>query len=52
MYKDEYKECTSFKGRFQQYFIYGEPQNCNQWKKDYDNCCKWEDDKELKAAVS
>ncbi|KAM3963080.1 synaptic plasticity regulator PANTS [Aphomia sociella] len=50
LYKDEYKECTSFKGRFQQYFVYGETIDCNQWKKDYDNCCKWEDSKDEKAA--
>ncbi|XP_072943445.1 synaptic plasticity regulator PANTS [Epargyreus clarus] len=48
-YKDEYKECTSFKGRFHQYFIHGESIDCNQWKKDYDNCCKWEDSKDTKA---
>nr|XP_021184985.2 UPF0545 protein C22orf39 homolog [Helicoverpa armigera] len=50
LYKDEYKECTSFKGRFQQYFVYGETLDCNQWKKDYDNCCKWEDKRDIKAA--
>ncbi|XP_013194924.2 UPF0545 protein C22orf39 homolog [Amyelois transitella] len=50
LYKDEYKECTSFRGRFQQYFVFGETLDCNQWKKDYNNCCKWEDGKDLKAA--
>ncbi|KAF9802782.1 hypothetical protein SFRURICE_002950 [Spodoptera frugiperda] len=50
LYKDEYKDCTSFRGRFQQYFVYGETLDCNQWKKDYDNCCKWEDYKDIKAA--
>ncbi|XP_023946876.2 UPF0545 protein C22orf39 homolog [Bicyclus anynana] len=50
VYKDEYKECTSFRGRFHQYFIYGDTLDCNQWKKDYNNCCKWTDDKDLKAA--
>ncbi|CAH2241168.1 UPF0545 protein C22orf39 homolog [Pararge aegeria] len=50
MYKDEYKECTSFRARFHQYFIYGETLDCNQWKKDYNNCCKWTDDGDLKAA--
>ncbi|KPJ06258.1 UPF0545 protein C22orf39-like [Papilio machaon] len=52
VYKDEYKECTSFRGRFHQYFIFGEPQDCNQWKKDYDNCCKWESSKDVKAGVA
>ncbi|XP_034840133.1 synaptic plasticity regulator PANTS [Maniola hyperantus] len=50
IYKDEYKECTSFRARFHQYFIYGETLDCNQWKKDYNNCCKWTDDGDLKAA--
>lgn len=52
MYKDEYKDCTSFRARFQQYFVYGETLDCNQWKKDYDNCCKWESKRDMKAAVS
>uniref|UniRef100_T1H6Q7 Synaptic plasticity regulator PANTS n=1 Tax=Megaselia scalaris TaxID=36166 RepID=T1H6Q7_MEGSC len=38
IYKDEYSECTSIKGRFHQYFIHGENQDCSQWKKDFDNC--------------
>ncbi|XP_026329803.1 UPF0545 protein C22orf39 homolog isoform X3 [Hyposmocoma kahamanoa] len=50
LYKDEYKECTSFRGRFHQYFIYGQSLDCNQWKHDYNNCCKWVDDNDLKAA--
>lgn len=40
-YKDEYKECKSFRGRFQQYFVYGESQSCDQWSIDYNNCMKW-----------
>ncbi|XP_049867597.1 UPF0545 protein C22orf39 homolog [Pectinophora gossypiella] len=50
LYKDEYDECTSFRGRFHQYFIFGETLDCNQWKRDYDNCCKWVDNKDIKAA--
>lgn len=50
LYNDEYDECTSFRGRFQQYFVYGESIDCNQWKKDYDNCCKWRSKKDIKAA--
>ncbi|KPI91664.1 PREDICTED: UPF0545 protein C22orf39 homolog [Papilio xuthus] len=52
VYKDEYKECTSFRGRFHQYFIFGELLDCKQWKRDYDNCCKWENSKDVKAAVA
>ncbi|KAL0894122.1 hypothetical protein ABMA27_014161 [Loxostege sticticalis] len=50
IYEDEYDECTSFKGRFHQYFIFGKTVDCNQWKKDYDNCCKWVKDQDVKAA--
>ncbi|XP_047512155.1 UPF0545 protein C22orf39 homolog [Pieris napi] len=49
VYSDEYDECTSFKGRFHQYFIYGETLDCNQWKRDCDNCYKWVDSKDVKA---
>ncbi|XP_017883234.1 UPF0545 protein C22orf39 homolog [Ceratina calcarata] len=41
LYKAEYKECTSIRGRFHQYFVFGEFLNCTQWKIDYDNCYLW-----------
>lgn len=41
MYKDEYKDCKSIRGRFHQYFIYGEYLSCDQWRDDYKNCQKW-----------
>ncbi|XP_028165298.1 synaptic plasticity regulator PANTS [Ostrinia nubilalis] len=50
LYEDEYDECTSFRGRFHQYFIYGRTLDCNQWKRDHDNCCKWVNKKDVKAA--
>lgn len=52
VYWDEYKECTSIRGRFHQYFIFGEMLNCNEWRKDYDNCRKYTNKKDLKAGVS
>ena len=51
MYKDEYKDCRSIKARFNQYFIHGKYQDCTQWRHDWDNCHKWRDDKNVKAAV-
>lgn len=30
-------------GRFHQYFIHGESVDCSQWKRDYDNCIRFED---------
>ncbi|EFN85973.1 UPF0545 protein C22orf39-like protein, partial [Harpegnathos saltator] len=41
IYKAEYDDCTSVKGRFHQYFIFGESINCEQWKTDYFNCYQW-----------
>lgn len=51
MYREEYNDCTSVKGRFHQYFIYGETIDCAQWKRDFDNCSKWKEENDLKAAV-
>lgn len=51
MYREEYNDCTSVKGRFHQYFIYGETIDCAQWKRDLDNCSKWKEENDLKAAV-
>uniref|UniRef100_A0A336K5Q7 Synaptic plasticity regulator PANTS n=1 Tax=Culicoides sonorensis TaxID=179676 RepID=A0A336K5Q7_CULSO len=50
VYYDEYKDCKSIKGRFQQYFVNGESDDCTPWKRDYDNCVKFEDSRDLKAA--
>ncbi|XP_031631321.1 UPF0545 protein C22orf39 homolog [Contarinia nasturtii] len=53
IYKDEFKECKSFKGRFNQYYVFGEYLNCDQWRDDYNNCQKhsWFDDKEAGTSV-
>ncbi|XP_037043917.1 UPF0545 protein C22orf39 homolog [Bradysia coprophila] len=50
LYKEEYNDCKSIKGRFHQYFIHGEAIDCLQWKRDYDNCSRYEEKKDLKAA--
>ncbi|XP_053693231.1 UPF0545 protein C22orf39 homolog [Sabethes cyaneus] len=42
VYSDEYDDCTSIKGRFHQYFIHGESIDCTQWKRDFDNCVRFE----------
>lgn len=53
VYKDEYKDCKSFKGRFHQYFIYGDSLDCNQWAEDYNNCQRysWVKDKDAAEKV-
>ncbi|XP_059480059.1 UPF0545 protein C22orf39 homolog [Neocloeon triangulifer] len=50
-YIDEFKECTSIKGRFHQHFIFGEPLDCSQWKKDYNTCLKLEKDPKAKEEL-
>lgn len=52
-YKAEYKECKSIRGRFQQYFVYGEYLDCQHWADDYNNCQKleWFQDTEAGLAV-
>lgn len=43
IYKDEYKECRSIKGRFQQYFVYGEILDCSSYAADVNDCINFED---------
>ncbi|KAH8253528.1 hypothetical protein KR032_005910 [Drosophila birchii] len=42
LYKDEYDDCTSFKARFHQYFIFGQDTDCSQWLTDYRNCERYQ----------
>lgn len=51
IYKAEYDDCTSIRARFNQYFIFGEMLDCNQWKIDYSNCYDWQEKKSKKAYV-
>lgn len=53
VYRGEFKECKSIRGRFNQYFIYGESLDCSQWKEDFNNCQKWNwfSNKEAAASV-
>ncbi|KAK9882642.1 hypothetical protein WA026_022511 [Henosepilachna vigintioctopunctata] len=51
IYKKEYEECTSIKGRLHQYFIFGDFVDCSQWKRDFNNACKWEESKDKKAVI-
>lgn len=51
MYKDEYKDCKSWRGRFNQYFIFGEKLSCEQWMEDNNNCFKWQWMEDKEAAV-
>ena len=51
IYKEEYKDCKSIKERFNQYFIYGEMQDCAQWNEDYKNCSLWVESNDKEALV-
>ncbi|ALC42164.1 CG15908 [Drosophila busckii] len=42
LYKDEYDDCTSFKARFNQYFIFGKSIDCSSWLTDFRNCERYE----------
>ncbi|XP_033230636.1 UPF0545 protein C22orf39 homolog [Belonocnema kinseyi] len=48
-YRDEYKDCTSIKARFHQYFVSGKYADCSQWKIDFNNCEKWTSKKDYTA---
>ncbi|XP_067631638.1 synaptic plasticity regulator PANTS isoform X2 [Eurosta solidaginis] len=52
VYRDEYDDCTSIKARFHQYFIFGESVDCSQWKKDYDNCKRYQESNGNDVAAS
>ncbi|XP_055328552.1 UPF0545 protein C22orf39 homolog isoform X2 [Paramacrobiotus metropolitanus] len=41
MYRDEYRECKSIRGRFHQLFTTGETFSCEEWKDDFKDCLQW-----------
>merc|ERR1712004_20573 len=51
-YHEEYQDCKSYKGRFNEKFIYGEVQTkrCDQWLTDYKNCLKYKKTQSIVAA--
>lgn len=51
LYRGEYKECKRLKGRFNQYFIFGEYLDCQGWADDYNNCQKYSWRKDKDAAI-
>ncbi|TRY69966.1 hypothetical protein TCAL_02330 [Tigriopus californicus] len=40
-YNEEYKSCSKLRSRFQQYYIHGEIQSCQNWKENYNDCLSW-----------
>lgn len=47
---EEYRDCRSIKARFQQYFVHGDVLDCSSWEHDFEDCVKFEEKDDLKAA--
>lgn len=47
---EEYKECKSIKGRFQQYFVNGDILDCSSWIQDINDCINFEEKGDYNAA--
>jgi len=50
-YYDEMKACTSYRGRFHQYYVHGETADCSQWKENFADCELWVDRADKEAAL-
>ncbi|XP_074869004.1 synaptic plasticity regulator PANTS [Carettochelys insculpta] len=44
-YWSEWKHCKGIRNLFYNYYTYGKAPSCEQWKIDYSNCRKWEENK-------
>lgn len=49
MIAEEYKECTSIKGRFQQYFVNGDILDCSSFNHDLNDCINFEEKNDYRA---
>lgn len=49
---EEYRDCRSIKARFQQYFVHGDSLDCSSWEHDFEDCIKFEEKGDLKAATN
>ncbi|XP_071496858.1 synaptic plasticity regulator PANTS-like [Diadema antillarum] len=43
-YLDRWKDCKSLSSQFHSLYVYGERQNCELLKEDFDNCVRWTQD--------
>ena len=51
VYKDEYKACSSMKGKLYSYYINGKIRGeCDNWKQNYQDCKLWVDNTDESAA--
>lgn len=47
---EEFRDCRSIKGRFQQYFVHGDSLDCASWEHDFEDCLRYTEKNDLKAA--
>lgn len=50
-YKELYGTCSSWIGRIQQYYVYGEKLDCDQHHRNYTNCIKYRQTKDVNLLV-
>ena len=48
-YKDEYKGCSSMKGKLYMYYINGKITSCDEWKQNFEDCQLWVNNKDESA---
>ena len=50
VYKDEYKGCSSMRGKLNSYYINGQVSGCDDWKNNYEDCQMWTKNADESAA--
>lgn len=48
---EEYRDCRSIKGRFQQYFVHGDSLDCASWEHDFEDCLRYTEKDDIKAGA-
>lgn len=38
LYNEEFQACKGWRGRFNQYFVYGKYADCSKWQEDFVQC--------------
>ena len=46
---EEFRDCRSIKGRFQQYFVHGDSLDCASWEHDFEDCLRYTEKNDLAA---
>lgn len=48
-FTEEFRDCRSIKGRFQQYFVHGDSLDCASWEHDFEDCLRYTEKNDLAA---